>query len=118
MVDRSSFAPLVFLEYDHEPGTYCLILADRDMVEVMDVFEECGQYGNGYGWQGVAMSALQAHAPALTDRIEFDSEAGTFVAFGKDAEALKTLGALLQGALHDRAVIRDLIESGDPDWFD
>ncbi|GAA2782741.1 hypothetical protein GCM10010441_04570 [Kitasatospora paracochleata] len=118
MTDRESFAPLVFFEYDHRPGTYCLMLSDHHMVDVEDVFEACGQYGNGYGWEGVARSALRERAPELADRLAFDPEAGTFVAHGSDADALRRLGGLLRDAFHDRALLAALIEAGDPDWFD
>jgi hypothetical protein len=118
MTDRTTFAPLVFFEYDHRPGTYCLMLSDAHMVGVEDVFEECGQYGNGYGWEGVAKSAVRSRAPELADRLSFDPEAGMFVAYGEDADALKTLGGLLRDAFHDRATLKELIESGDPEWFD
>jgi hypothetical protein len=108
----------MFFEYDHKPGTFCLMLSDHHMVATEDVFEECGQYGSGYGWEGVARSALRARAPELGDRLRFDSEAGTFVAYGDDGDALRRLGLLLQEAWRDRSVLKALIEAGDPDWFD
>ncbi|WP_326595494.1 immunity 51 family protein [Streptomyces sp. NBC_01803] len=116
--DDTGLAPLVFFEYDHRPGTFCLLLSDAAMVAVEDVFERCGQYGNGYGWAGVARSAVRARAPELAGRFGYDPEAGMFVAYGEDADALRRLGMLLREALHDRAVLRELIESGDPEWFD
>ncbi|WP_354644376.1 immunity 51 family protein [Kitasatospora camelliae] len=118
MIDRETFAPLVFFEYDHKPGTYCLMLSDHHMVAVEEVFDACGQYGNGYGWEGVARSALRARAPQLADRLSFDPEAGMFVAHGRDADALRALGALLREAWHDREVLRVFIETGEPEWFD
>jgi len=110
--------PLQFFEYEHKPGHYCLMLSDRHMVDLLDVFEDCGQYGNGYGWAGVARSAIRSRAPELAGRVAFDPEAGMFVAHGRDPEALRTLGTLLREALHDRDVLSELIETGDPDWFD
>ncbi|MET7458643.1 immunity 51 family protein [Streptomyces sp. NPDC005574] len=118
MTDRESFPPLVFFEYDHRPGSYCLMLSDNHMVEVEDVFDECGQYGNGYGWEGVARSAVRACAPELVDRFSYDSEAGTFVAHGEDADALRRLGRLLCEAFRSRSVLKEFIEAGDPEWFD
>ncbi|MFE4670592.1 immunity 51 family protein [Streptomyces sp. NPDC056716] len=118
MTDRESFAPLVFFEYDHKPGSYCLMLSDSHMVEVDDVFTECEQYGSGYGWEGVARSAVRERAPELAGRFGYDSEAGMFVAYGEDPEALGRLGALLREAFGDRVLLKGLIEAGDPDWFD
>jgi immunity protein 51 of polymorphic toxin system len=110
--------PLTFFEYSHKPGTYCLMLSDRAMVDVMDTFERCGQYGNGYGWEGVARSAIRAHSPDLAARLKFDPEAGMFVAYGTDSAALKKLGRLLAHAFRDPKELEHLIRTGDPAWFD
>ncbi|MFF6955013.1 Imm51 family immunity protein [Streptomyces sp. NPDC008317] len=118
MTETSTLDPLTFFEYDHNPGNYCLLLSDTHMVPFMDVFEECEQYGSGYGWTGVARSAIRSRAPELLDRVSFDPEAGMFVAYGTDPEALQALGALLKEALTDKAVLKHLIETGDPAWFD
>ncbi|WP_323374064.1 immunity 51 family protein [Plantactinospora alkalitolerans] len=113
-----SLNPFRLFEYDHDPGTYCLMLSDLDMVRVSDVFEECGYLGNGYDWSGVARSAVRTHAPEIADRLGYDPEAGTFVAHGTDPAALRQLGVLLQNAFQDGATLATLIRTGDPDWFD
>ncbi|MGW5105618.1 immunity 51 family protein [Nocardia sp. NPDC004123] len=118
MTDRESFAPLVFFEYDHKPGHYCLMLSDNHMLATEPVFAEFGYDGNGYGWAGVARSAVAAQEAGVGERVSFDPEAGTFVAYGQDAPALRALGALLRDALADPAVLRELIAAGDPEWFD
>ncbi|MET7638140.1 immunity 51 family protein [Streptomyces sp. NPDC005438] len=118
MTDRETFQPLVFFEYDHKPGHYCLMLTEDAMFAVADVFEERGYECNGYAWAGVARSAVRARAPELEDRFGCDPEAGMFVAYGEDAEALRALGTLLREAFEDRAVLRGFVEAGDPDWFD
>ncbi|MGW3168115.1 immunity 51 family protein [Streptomyces sp. NPDC001142] len=113
MIDRATFSPLVFFEYDHKPGTFCLILSDSHMVAHDDVFGEFGQYSNGYGWEDVARSALCARAPELAGRLNcdlnFDSEAGMFCAYGEDVDVLKVLGQLLQEAWRDRALLKEYI---------
>jgi hypothetical protein len=118
MTGSPALEPLTFFEYDHKPGHYCLLLSDTHLVALLDVFEACGQYGNGYGWAGVARSAIRSRAPELEDRVSFDPEAGMFVAYGEDAEALRSLGLLLREAWQDRSVLAELIRAGDPDWFD
>ncbi|MFG2919269.1 Imm51 family immunity protein [Kitasatospora sp. NPDC048298] len=105
MIDREAFSPLLFFEFDHKPGTFCLILSGSHLVASEDVFAECGQHSNGYGWEDVARSALFARAPQLAGRLDsgldFDSEAGMFCAFGEDADALAAvLGAKVLGAAH------------------
>jgi hypothetical protein len=118
VIDPTRLAPLDLIEYHHKPGTHALILDDSAMAATMDVFDECGCYGNGYGWEGVARSAVRAHAPEISDRVDYDPEAGMFVARSTDRAALERLGMLLRTALHDRTFLADLIRGGDPDWFD
>ncbi|MEU1038098.1 immunity 51 family protein [Streptomyces sp. NPDC005551] len=118
MTDRETFAPLVFFEYDHAPGTYCLMLPDAAMGGVAGVFEEAGHECNGYAWEGVARSAMRTRAPEMADLVKYDPEAGMFIAYGADPAALQTLGALLREAMGDRALLKGFIETGDPAWFD
>ncbi|MFE3542766.1 Imm51 family immunity protein [Nocardia sp. NPDC059177] len=118
MTDRSSFAPLTFFEYDHQPGTYCLMLTDSEMSEGAEVFDEAGYEASGYSWTGIARAALTVRAPELVDRVKFDPEAGMMVAYGSDADALRTLGTYLQEALRDRTVLAGFLAAGDPEWYD
>jgi Immunity protein 51 len=84
VTDQGDLGPLKLLEYPHAPGSFCLMLAEYDMEPVMDVFEEHGYHGNGYGWLGVAYSAMRTLPADLGERIDFDPEAGTFVALSHD----------------------------------
>lgn len=118
VTDRETFAPLVFFEYDHRPGEYCLMLTDDHMVATQDVFAAAGYEGGGYDWAGVARSAIRARLPEAADRVRFDPEAGMFVAYGSDPEALRGLGAVLREAVRDRELLAELVGAGDPDWFD
>ncbi|MEV7929280.1 MULTISPECIES: immunity 51 family protein [unclassified Kitasatospora] len=118
MTDRTTYAPLILSAYDHEPESYYLMLTDDAMVAVEDEFEACGQYGNGYGWAGVARAAVLAHAPEVSERLTYDPEAGMFIARSRDLDALQRLAALLSQAFHDRARLAELIRGVDPDDFD
>ncbi|MGW4248357.1 immunity 51 family protein [Nocardia sp. NPDC004722] len=118
MTDRETFAPLVFFEYDHKPGHFCLLLSDNHMLAAEPVFAEFGYDGNGYGWAGVARSAVATQEPGFAERLNYDPEAGTFVAYGQDPEALRRLGQLLHEAFQNPATLRKLIAAGDPEWFD
>jgi hypothetical protein len=115
-VTDDDLAPLKFFEYDHKPGSYCLLLTDFDGAQ--PTFERLGIEGGGYSWEGVARSAIRTHSPDLADRLKFDPEAGMFVAYGTDAAALKKLGQLLAQALHDPKELERLVRAADPDWFD
>lgn len=117
--DRETFAPLVLFEYDHKPGTYCLMLSDTHMGDpAAAVFQENGYEGGGYSWTGAARSAVAAHAPELTDRLAYDPEAGLFVAYGTNPDALARLGTLLREAHEDPAVLRGYVWPDDYDRFD
>jgi hypothetical protein len=117
VADDSNLSPLTLVE-DDMPGSYSLTLDEEDMAPAMDTFEEHDYYGNGYGWEGVARSAVQAHAPEIADRVEYDSEASMFVALSEDPDALKRLGALLRRALQEPDFLDRLLRDGDPDWFE
>jgi len=114
--DRETYAPLQLFEYDHKPGEYCLMLSDDRMLAVMDVFEANERYGNGYAWADVALQAMRTRAPELEKRLDMDPEAGMFVAFGTDLEALKKLGELLRDAFHDRDTLAELVAKAPYEW--
>lgn len=111
-------SPLTLFEYDHQPGTFCLLLSDNHMVGAMGVFEDAGHEGNGYNWEAVARQALREYAPEHVGMLDFDPEAGMFVAYGENREALQRLGELLARALRDREFLEELLRDAEEDWFD
>lgn len=114
--DAETYAPFVLFEYDHKPGTHCLMLSDSAMVDVADVFEDNGREGNGYGWADVAVQVVRTQAAELEGRFRMDPEAGTFVAFGENRDALEKLGALLHTAFHDRKRLSKLVADAPYEW--
>jgi hypothetical protein len=112
----ADLAPLVLRQT--QPGEFSLTLTDDHMVDVMDVFAKHGYHGNGYGWEGVAQTAVAAHAPELEERLEFGPEAGMFVAYGSDQATMERLGVLLHKAFHNREFLNELLANSEPDWFD
>lgn len=107
--DRTTYAPLILFEYDHEPGKYCLMLSDSNMGPTFAVFEANGREGGGYGWADVALQLVRSRAPTLESRVGFDPEAGMFVAYGTDLDALRRLGALMHAAFHDHEALAALV---------
>lgn len=107
--DPKTYAPLKLFEYEHKPGTYALILSDADMDPVFDVFETNGRDARGYGFADLALQVIRTREPELEAKVDFDPEAGTFVAHGSDLESLKQLGALLHEVFHDSAKLGPLI---------
>jgi hypothetical protein len=116
--DDGDLAPLHLFEYADDPGTFCLMLSDAPMEDTADVFRECDRWGNGYGWEAVARSAVRDRAPDLAELIDYESEASTFVAYGTDRPALHRLGVLLRDAVGDHAVLAGLIRAAEPSWFE
>jgi hypothetical protein len=115
--DKKTYQPFSLFEYDHKPGEYCLMLSDNHMVAVSDLFEAAGHEGGGYDWETICKQLLRTHAPELQKRFRTDPEAGMFVAYGKDLEALKQLGALMHQTFHDRDLLNTLIKSAPAeDW--
>ena len=112
--ERTRYAPLILFEYDHDPGKYCLMLSDDHMIEHEELFGSHGREPNGSGWADVALQVIRTRAPALEGRLGMDPEAGTFVAYGSDLEALEQLGALLHEAFHDPGVLGPLVK--DAPW--
>ncbi len=111
----SDLDPFRFSEYE---GSHSVILTDIDMLDVMEVFDEHGYSGNGYGWAGVAQSAVVHHAPDLDALVRYDPEAGMFAASSTDRVAVERLAVLLHKAFHDRVFLAELIAAGQPEWFD
>jgi hypothetical protein len=107
--DDATYAPLRLFEYDHEPGTYCLMLTDEHAAPVEAVFAAHDREPGGYGWADVAIHWIRTSAPELEDRLGLDPEAGMFVAHGKDLAALQALGAALRDAYHDHTRLDALV---------
>jgi hypothetical protein len=82
------------------------------------VIEESGHTPNGYFWDGVAGFLLESTAPEIGTSIEYDSEAGTFVAIGTDRRALARLGALLAVVANNPDAMRELIRAAQAAKFE
>ncbi len=108
--ERTQYAPFVLFEYDHKPGTYCLMLSDNHMIEQAEIFESNGREPNGYGWADVALQAIRSEAPELEKKVEMDPEAGNFVAFGDELEDLQHLAEVLHAAYHDDDELATLVQ--------
>ncbi|WP_035795976.1 Imm51 family immunity protein [Kitasatospora mediocidica] len=111
--DRTTYAPLALIEYG-DSGSYGLLLTDNAMVALSDEFEARGRWSNGYGWEFVARSAVDAYAPEIAERLSYDCEAGMFVARSGDLEALRLLAVLVSTTFHDRVRLGELLGSRSP----
>jgi hypothetical protein len=114
--ERQAIAPFFLVEPDEPGGRYDLCLADA--YSPVELFEEEGRSGNGYAWDSVARVAL-AQLGIDAETIDFDSEAGTFVALSHSRDNLLVLGRKLAALLRDEPALRKAIRSvPEDDWDD
>jgi Immunity protein 51 len=115
--DKTTYSPFTLFEYDHSPGNYCLMLSDSHMLAVIDLFEAAGRSGHGYDWETICKQLVRTRAPKLQKSFRTDPEAGMFVAYGPDLEALKELGGLMHEAFHSKTLLSKLIaDAPEKDW--
>ncbi len=113
--DDETWSP--FLLYPYEDGVrYGLILSDSRMGPTMETFEAAGRHPGGYGWADVADHLVATEAPELEGRFDLDPEAGMFVAYGDDLEALQELAALLHGVFHDLEALSAAAKAAPWTW--
>ncbi|MGY0231503.1 Imm51 family immunity protein [Longispora urticae] len=91
-----------------DSGRYSLLL-NAGTTDVDRLVEELGHEPNGYFWEGVARLLVDAEAPGLKGRFDYDPEGGMFCAYGPDREALAELSALVGAAASDAEKIRQVI---------
>lgn len=113
--DDETWKPLLL--YPYEDGVrYGLILSDSKMGPTMATFEAAGRHPGGYGWSDVASHLVATRAPELEGRFDMDPEAGMFVAYGKDLEALQKLAGLLHEVFHDQAKLAAAVKDAPWQW--
>ncbi|MCD2155303.1 immunity 51 family protein [Rhodococcus cerastii] len=102
--------------FETSPGNWSLMLTDQHFGKVAAVFEQVeGFEGSGYDWASVAHAVLGRDAPHLEGRFGTDPEAGMFVAYGSDNEALGELGVLLAKAYSDAEYLGGLVAISELD---
>jgi Immunity protein 51 len=112
--DKVTYAPFVL--GSGEKARW-LLLSDRDMLARIRIFEERssdGWLGNGYDWTSIARVVVEERLPDLRDELNFDPEAGTFVAIGS-ITALRRLGEEMKKVFDDEASIRDILGRAELD---
>ncbi|WHU47722.1 Imm51 family immunity protein [Gordonia sp. L191] len=73
-----------------------------------------GHEPNGYFWEGFAQFAW----PELSGRVSLDSEAGAFVAYGDDKEALRSFQAIWEATVVDPQKISEIIARAEAEGFE
>ena len=98
------------------PGEFSLSLSDFEPAS--EVFEAAGSEGGGYAWEAVARHIVEHVDPELEDRVDFDSEASMFCAFGESREALMALGARLARLFRSHGALAKVIDAVGPRGFE
>jgi hypothetical protein len=113
---RKAIAPLFLVEPGppHEHWTLCL----SDNESPIELFEEEGHSGNGYAWDSVARIAMKKLGESVSRVVEFNSEAGTFVAQSERLETLLALGQALATMLREPESLRVAIRAVPADDWD
>ena len=99
---------------DHENGSSLCLEAGIYHQDLSDQREDEGWPGNGYDWESLATVFMDRHAPALADLIDFDPEAGTFVALSISSEALRRFALAFKEACEDEALMEELFFQAEP----
>jgi hypothetical protein len=98
------------------PGKFSLLLSDFEPAN--EVFEDAGVDGGGYDWEAVARHIVENVETELEERVEFDSEASMFCAYGEDKEALLALGASLAKLFRNHKALAKIIDAVGERGFD
>ncbi|MEV1146478.1 Imm51 family immunity protein [Micromonospora sp. NPDC049799] len=110
MIDRTSFAPFVFVEHDDPPVRDCggrsrprygLLLHGVDMERAVATLARAGVPCDGDGWNDLAERLARRELPDEVDLLTFDSDAETFAVTGDRSEPLRALGKQLGAAYRD-----------------
>lgn len=96
-------------------GNYSLLYTDFDHSEL---FDEIGFEGGGYDWQSVMIYVLETELPELVDDIDFDSEAGMFVAYGQNKAALEKFAEKMDYLIGNKEELKEIISKVPDDYWD
>lgn len=99
------------------PGEHRLYLV-AGTTDVDDVISELGHEPNGVFWEGIVELLVMTEAPALDGRFSPDSEAGAFLAYSSDRNALDDLAVRLRNLAADGDRMRQLVEHAKTRGFE
>lgn len=99
MIDRTRFSPVDILSFQENGEQYFTVQiaggsAGLEAAEAL--FEAHDNYPNGYGWEGLITYFLTVEDPEFLEKMDFDCEAGAFLATLESAEDMLKLAGMLQ----------------------
>ncbi len=106
-----SIAPFTFFECE---GTYTLSVEAGDyLMELFATRADEGFMGNGYDIESLATVFLEEQFEGDAEEIEFDSEAGAFVAYCENGAVLADFALAFKKACEDAERIADLFSRAE-----
>jgi hypothetical protein len=104
MENLKKYAPVDIFAFDFDgEKSYSvqIIVGSEGLEKAESLFEKHDNYPNGYGWEGLITYFLTEEHPDLLELIEFDCEAGAFVAVVDSEETMLRLAGVLQAFILD-----------------
>ncbi len=101
---------------DQEDGSYSLCFDRFELVG--DALEARELQGGGYTWHAIVEALVRTHTPELEGAVNYDPEAGMFVAYGRSREVLKTVAALIRRAVNEPAWLLQALDNADPELLE
>jgi hypothetical protein len=114
LIVSTDISPFTLIE--STPGKFSLLLSEFEPAS--EVFEAAGVEGGGYDWEAVARHIVENVETELVERVDFDSEASMFCAYGEDRNALLALGTSLAQLLRNHKALAKIVEAVGERGFD
>ena len=111
---EKEIAPFFWVESERSVSV-CLNTGKYYLQEVFSTRSDEGFEGNGYDWESLARVFLEEKMPDMTEKINFDPEAGMFCAYSEDGEALQRFVRSFKNACEDETLITDLFSRAELD---
>ena len=110
---KDRIKPFAWIEYN---GSFSVCLDAGEYLQMLfDARADEGFEGSGYDWESLARVFIEERCPELSDKLEFDSEAGMFCVYSEDDNALKDFICQFKEACEDDDLIQDLFSRAELD---
>ncbi len=114
MIDHARFAPVDILSFQENGEQYFtvqIISGGEGLEQAETLFRKHDNYPNGYGWEGLITYFLTLEDPDFLEQMDFDSEAGTFLATLESGEDMLKLAGMLQTLVGDKVKMTRLLKT-------
>jgi len=115
---RAAIAPIRIMEKTADYPYWSVLLTDNN--SPLEVFDSEGHSGGGNGWTSIARHVLAESAfDGMAEEMRFDPEAGMFVAYSDNKQAVLLLAQRLKEVHSDEDELRRIIRAiPEAEWSD